>query len=102
LIGVETNVAPEFSNGVKLCLLVQTCELMRGALPGVNAEPKNQAQCLNNIRQALTKLGDRATMPVEYLFSEEEILQGKTSVLVPLLLQMRKAYGHHLKKKKKQ
>jgi len=42
------------------------------------------------------------SVPVEYLFSEEEILQGKTSVLVPLLLQMRKAYGHHLKKKKKQ
>ena len=41
---LETNVAPEFSNGVKLCLLVQKCELMRGALPGVNAEPKNQAQ----------------------------------------------------------
>ena len=56
-------------------------------------------QCLHNIRQALTKLGDRSSMPVDHLFSEEEILQGKTSVLVPLLLQIRKAYGHHLKKK---
>ena len=41
---LETNIAPEFSDGVKLCLLVQKCELMRGALPGVNVEPKNQAQ----------------------------------------------------------
>ena len=42
------------------------------------------------------------TSGMKYLFSEEDILQGKTSVLVPLLLQMRKAYGHHLNKKKKQ
>ena len=41
---LETNVAPEFSDGVKLCMLVQKCELMRGAIPGVNIEPKNQAQ----------------------------------------------------------
>ena len=41
---LETNIAPEFSDGVKLCLLVQKCELMRGALPGVTIEPKNQAQ----------------------------------------------------------
>ena len=44
---LDTNVAPEFSNGVKLCMLVQKCELMRGALPGVNSEPKNQAQVSN-------------------------------------------------------
>ncbi len=27
---LENNVAPEFSDGVKLCQLVQKCELMRG------------------------------------------------------------------------
>ena len=59
-----------------------------------------RTQCLHNIRQALTKLGDRASMPVDHLFGEEKILQGKTVVLVPLLLQIRKAYGHNLKKKK--
>ena len=76
-----------------------TYSLNTGALPGVNVEPKNQAQCLHNIRQALTRLGDRGSMPVDHLFSEEEILQGKTSVIVPLLLQVRKAYGHHLNSK---
>ena len=37
-------------------------------------------------------------MPVEHLFSEEQILKGKTSVIVPLLFQIRKAFGHHLGK----
>ena len=35
-------------------------------------------------------------MPMELLFSEEEIHKGDTSVIVPLLKQMRKAWGHHL------
>lgn len=41
---LDSNIAPEFSNGVKLCQIVQRCELMRGAIPGVNPEPKNKAQ----------------------------------------------------------
>ena len=41
---LDANIAPEFSNGVKLCQIVQRCELMRGAIPGVNSEPKNKAQ----------------------------------------------------------
>merc|ERR1711871_580766 len=93
---LDANIAPEFSNGVKLCQIVQRCELMRGAIPGVNPEPKNKAQCLQNIRAALELLGDKASMPVEHLFSEEQILKGLTSVIVPLLFQIRKAYGHHL------
>jgi hypothetical protein len=56
------------------------------------------SQCLQNIRAALEMLGDKASMPVEHLFSEEHILKGKTSVIVPLLFQIRKAFGHHLGK----
>ena len=41
---LDANIAPEFSDGVKLCQIVQRCELMRGAIPGVNSEPKNKAQ----------------------------------------------------------
>ena len=36
-------------------------------------------------------------MPMEYLWSEDAIREGDTSIIVPLLLQVRKAYGHHLK-----
>ena len=37
-------------------------------------------------------------MPMEYLWSEEAIRDGDTTIIVPLLLQVRKAYGHHLKR----
>ena len=38
----------------------------------------------------------RQNMPMEYLFCEEEVYKGDPAVLVPLLQQMRKAWGHHL------
>jgi hypothetical protein len=41
---LDANIVPEFSNGIKLCQIVQRCMLMRGAIPGVNSEPKNKAQ----------------------------------------------------------
>ena len=37
-------------------------------------------------------------MPMEHLWSEVEVRDADTSVIIPLLLQIRKAYGHHLKK----
>ena len=52
-------------------------------------------KCLQNIRAALEMLGDKPSMPVEYLFSEEQILKGMTSVIVPLLFQIER-HGHHL------
>jgi hypothetical protein len=94
-----------------------------GAVTGVRQSP---AQKLQNIRRALHVLRKQKvepvralpvallsvashcrcgacgayvqTMPMEHLWSEAEIRDGDSSVVIPLLLQIRKAYGHHLVK----
>ena len=38
-------------------------------------------------------------MPLEHLWSEEAVRDGDTRVIVPLLLQARRAYGHHLRQR---
>ena len=78
--------------------LVEELEHIRGGLKGVCRRPRTPAQRLNNIKRALSVLGDKKSMPVDHLWSEEAIREGDTSVIVPLLEQMRRAYGHHLKK----
>ena len=92
--------AMEFSDGTTLCRVVQKCELMRGSIPGVAKDAKNRAQCLNNVRNAFAYLKKRRNMPIDYLYSEELIVDGLVEVIVPLLLQIRKSYGHHLRRKK--
>jgi hypothetical protein len=77
---------------------VEELEHIRGGLKGVCRRPRTPAQRLNNIKRALSVLGDKKSMPVDHLWSEEAIREGDTSVIVPLLEQMRRAYGHHLKK----
>ena len=52
-----------------------------------------RAQCLNNIRKAFELLKQKKNMPVDLLFCEEQVHQGDTSVIIPLLQQMKKAYG---------
>ena len=84
--------ADEFSSGVLLCRIVQRCELMRGAIPGVAKNPRNTAAALNNVKNAMEYLKRRRNMPIEFLYSAKEVVEGDTDVIVPLLMQIKKAY----------
>jgi len=90
------DTASEFRNGVKFCRIIEAVSHGRGQIRGVNPNPKNIAQCLNNFRRGLEVLRQKSNMPVELLFSEDRLVEGDVDVLVPLLQSIRKAYGQHL------
>lgn len=89
---LESPVAPEFSDGLILCFLVEKllgASLGKAGLKGVDRAPRSPAAKLNNIRRALTALSDEPSMPLDYLASEHAIRDGATAIIIPLLLQMR-------------
>ena len=92
------DTASEFRNGVKFCRIIEAVNHGRGQIRGVNPNPKNIAQCLNNFRRGLEVLRQKSNMPVDLLFSEDRLVEGDTDILVPLLQSIRKAYGQHLVK----
>lgn len=63
-------------------------------IQGVTVDPKKPASYLHNIRKALEVLRKKKNMPMDYLWSEEEIMKGNTKVICGLLEQVRKAYLH--------
>ena len=89
-------LSPEFCDGVVLCRVVEAVEHIRGSLSGFVPNPKNGAQCLNNIRSALRVLRKKKEMSVDLLWSEEDVRAGESSVILPLLDQIRHAYNHHI------
>ena len=57
--------------------------------------PRTRAEALHNIRQALELLGRAKTsLPLSSLHCDYDVLHGDPRVVVPLLLQVRHAYGH--------
>lgn len=62
-------------------------------LPGTTHEPKTRAQRVQNIRRVLERLERKQTIPLSMLACDEDILQGRSDVLLPLLLRIRKAFG---------
>ena len=48
---------------------------------------------LQNIRRILNILRGKNKIPLRLLHSEYDLLEGKTDVLIPLLNNIRKAYG---------
>ena len=92
------DTASEFRNGVKFCRIIEAVNHGRGQIRGVNPNPKNIAQCLNNFRRGLEVLRQKSNMPVDLLFSEDRLVEGDTDILIPLLQSIRKAYGQHLVK----
>jgi hypothetical protein len=96
-IGAET--MPEFSDGVHFCNLVEECENMRGnrqPLLGVERFPKTNAAMLSNFARVLERLRDNPNMPLGLLYSEARLRLGEGKATRRLLLQIRRAYGHHL------
>eukprot|EP00762_Andalucia_godoyi_P004950 ANDGO_01442.mRNA.1 hypothetical protein H310_10820 len=93
---LEGAVVPEFRNGLILCKLVGYLE--HEPLQGLTENPKSNAACLHNIRKALEVLRSRKNMPLDYLWSEAEVLQGRGDVICGLLEQVRRAYGQRVEK----
>ena len=93
---LETAHAPEFSDGLVLARAVEVCEhaRLRSGIPGIEPRPRAPAAKLANIRRALEVLQGNRRMPLQFLWSEAEVREGDTGVILPLLLQMRHAYKH--------
>eukprot|EP00941_MAST-03F_sp_MAST-3F-sp1_P002722 g2722.t1 len=87
-----------FSDGILLCRLVETLEHHSLHLKGVDKRPKAKASRLKNIRVALEFLRTKKQMPLDNLWNEEEIYIGNGKVIRSLLMDIRKAYGHHLRR----
>jgi len=84
--------APEFNDGAILCALLEKLEHVKGGIRGVQQRPKTTAACLHNIRTVLQLLQQNKKMPTKYLWSEKDIASGRVKVIVPLLLQIKRAY----------
>ncbi|KAL4140075.1 hypothetical protein PRNP1_015307 [Phytophthora ramorum] len=88
----------EFQSGELLCCIVEKVELMR-SIPGITRPSgKNQlskASALHNISKALAILQQKKTMPLHLLRRANAIYAGNQEIILQLLLQIRKAYGHH-------
>ena len=93
---LETSHAPEFADGLVLARAVEVCEhaTLRSGIPGIEVHPTAPAAKLANIRRALEVLQLNKRMPLRFLWSELEIREGDTGVIVPLLMHMRHAYKH--------
>lgn len=83
-----------FSDGLLLCEIVG--KLNHSEIKGVTQKPQARAACLHNIKKALSVLRKRKNMPIELLWSEEEIYKGNGDVIRQLLEQIRNAYHHHI------
>ncbi|KAG3194514.1 hypothetical protein PC128_g9290 [Phytophthora cactorum] len=90
----------EFQSGVLLCCIIEKVELMR-SIPGITRptgkQPLSKASALHNITKALNILQQKKTMPLHLLRRATAIYAGNRDVILQLLLQIRKAYGHHLR-----
>ncbi|KAE9021821.1 hypothetical protein PR003_g12561 [Phytophthora rubi] len=88
----------EFQSGVLLCCIVEKVELMR-SIPGITRPSGKQslskASSLHNITKALAILQQKKTMPLHLLRRADAVYAGDRAVILQLLLQIRKAYGHH-------
>ncbi|KAL0480081.1 hypothetical protein AKO1_007054, partial [Acrasis kona] len=86
---LDSPTIPEFADGSLLCNIVSILE--HKDIQGVTQNPKKSASCLHNIRKALEMLRNKKNMPVELLWSEQEIHKGNSAVILKLLEQMKKA-----------
>lgn len=78
-------------------LLVQIVEaLERCAMKGVCNNPKSSASSLHNIQQALKVLSGKKAIPVQFLFSETQILNGSKDFVLRFLDSVRLAYPHSI------
>ncbi|TMW60015.1 hypothetical protein Poli38472_000057 [Pythium oligandrum] len=95
----QTARLAEFQSGVVLCDIVEKVEHLR-RIDGVSrAEKSVKANALHNIEKALSILQKKKTMPLHLIRLKRSVYDGDRYVILSLLLQIRKAYGYHLKGK---
>jgi hypothetical protein len=98
-LGPASRAAPSFADGVLLCDVVARCEDVSGLrrpVGAVDRTPRTGAARLANTRRALELLRGHRGMPLTHLWSELALRNGEPGVVRELLLQVRRAYGHHL------
>jgi len=100
---LDGSVLPSFRDGLLLCRLIERLDptVARGGIRGLERRPKAGAACLQNIRLALRVLRKRKTMPMDYLWSEQKIRAGDGETIRGMLMQIRKAYGHHFPRRRR-
>ena len=83
----------EFGDGTVLCRIAACLDGGRD-LPGVTLKfkgNKRKASCLYNLRKALEALERKKKIPIEYLHCENEVYNGKSEAILPLLEHIRVA-----------
>ncbi|ETV95748.1 hypothetical protein H310_10820 [Aphanomyces invadans] len=95
---LDAPTLPQFQDGLILVSLIERVNHVR-RLDGVCRAPNGKrASCLHNIRKVLDLLRQKKSMPLTLLRRDKDILAGNQQVIVALLDQIRRAYGHHLAK----
>jgi hypothetical protein len=89
---LDAAVILDFADGVLLCDLVSKLE--HSEITGVERNAKRRGAQMHNINLALAVLRKRRNMPIQYLWSHEEIHKGNPIVILGLLEQLRRAYQH--------
>ena len=93
--GAGELLAERLADGVLLCKLVEKLEhvTIAGVQEGSGQRGLHAAAKLQNVKRALAMIGKRQTkIPLSSLMFAEEIVAGKSDVLVTLLLRLKKAY----------
>ena len=85
------SLRPLFSDGTFLTDVVAAVE--GGPLPGVHTSPRTHAEAMHNITLALDKLRANKRMPWNHLWSPHDVQAGNAHLVLPLLHDIRAAYG---------
>ncbi|KAG5186556.1 hypothetical protein JKP88DRAFT_254547 [Tribonema minus] len=79
-----------FTDGILLARLCAKFSALGQVPVGVEMRPKTRAHRLQNVRRSLAWLVDAKRLPVTARSEEDAVLQGEPSVIVALLLQLKK------------
>ena len=85
-------------DGLQLVALVETLE--RRTLLGVERQPRSTAHCRRNVEKAMEALRLRKQMPITHLYSAPRVVRGEPTTILPLLAEIREAYGGEARAKR--
>ena len=87
----QTITVDSFKDGVLLCKLVEALEHHK--IEGVDYASRAPASALHNIRKALNAVKGKNTIPMYYVYSDQEIYNGNSEIIIGLLKSIKFAYS---------
>eukprot|EP01006_Ploeotia_vitrea_P031704 TRINITY_DN64007_c0_g2_i1.p1 TRINITY_DN64007_c0_g2~~TRINITY_DN64007_c0_g2_i1.p1 ORF type:complete len:332 (+),score=24.41 TRINITY_DN64007_c0_g2_i1:118-996(+) len=89
---LSTATWDDFCDGTLLCKIMCILHHIR-SLPGVDQKPKTKAAMRVNIKKALKEVRESKKITCEWLWLDEDILQGKPESIAKFLVMLMKAYS---------